>query len=325
MVLHHVKPHGALYVMLHDQDDVAAAVAEAIRDTCPAPLLYWPAPVEMHALPRAARKLGIDVVGEVYFDLAYSDEAHLIVERKKTAKDLADVARRLRRYLAEGVVEAQSGKAIPLSARDDLRPWRRAELGRDREDDPHRAGGRRRRRRGVARAGRRTRGKGQAHDLRRAEIPPARRLLPRGRVRRRGGSLAQLQGARARRRAADGRSPRHHRDHPVVPGAGAALRPLRDRPRGAEAGGGPDPGDGRRRRDAAVAAGRIAALVRRPVVGGAGEALQRQEEHRLRRRVQRHHRRRGDRAPHRHRLLDRLRRLHAGLLLLAAARPDASG
>jgi UPF0271 protein len=116
MVLHHVKPHGALYVMLHDQEQVAVAVAEAIRDTCPAPLLYWPAPVEMHALPRAARKLGIDVVGEVYFDLSYSDEAKLIVERKKTAKDLGDVARRLRRYLSEGVVESTSGRAIPLAA-----------------------------------------------------------------------------------------------------------------------------------------------------------------------------------------------------------------
>ena len=116
MLLHHVKPHGALYVMLHDQEHVAAAVAEAIRDTCPAPLLYWPAPVEMHALPRAARQLGIDVVGEVYFDLAYSDEAKLIVERKKTAKDLDDVARRLRRYLAEGAVESTSGRAIPIEA-----------------------------------------------------------------------------------------------------------------------------------------------------------------------------------------------------------------
>lgn len=116
MVLHHVKPHGALYVMLHDQEEVAGAVAEAIRDTCPVPLLYWPAPVEMHALPRAARKLGIDVVGEVYFDLAYSDEAKLIVERKKTAKDLGEVARRLRRYLSEGVVESISGKAIPIAA-----------------------------------------------------------------------------------------------------------------------------------------------------------------------------------------------------------------
>jgi UPF0271 protein len=116
MTLHHVKPHGALYSMLHDQEEVAAAVAEAIRDTCPSPLLYWPAPIEMHALPRAARKRGIDVIGEVYFDLGYSDEAKLIVERKKTAKDLGGVARRLRRFLAEGVVESVSGKAIPIKA-----------------------------------------------------------------------------------------------------------------------------------------------------------------------------------------------------------------
>jgi UPF0271 protein len=116
MVLHHVKPHGALYMMLHDQEEVAGAVAEAIRDTCPTPILYWPAPVELHALPRAARKLGIDVVGEVYFDLAYSDEAHLLVERKKTAKDLDDVARRVRRYLDDGVVLARSGKEIALDA-----------------------------------------------------------------------------------------------------------------------------------------------------------------------------------------------------------------
>lgn len=116
MVLHHVKPHGALYMMLHDQEDVAAAVAEAIRDTCPSPLLYWPAPVELHALPRAARKLGIDVVGEVYFDLAYSDEAHLVVERKKAAKDLDDIAQRVRRYLDDGVVLARSGKVIALDA-----------------------------------------------------------------------------------------------------------------------------------------------------------------------------------------------------------------
>ena len=116
MALHHVKPHGALYVMLHDQEEVAAAVAEAIRDTCPVPLLYWPAPVEMHALPRAARKLGIDVIGEVYFDLGYSDEAKLVVERKKTAKDLDDVARRVRRFLHEGIIESVNGKALPVEA-----------------------------------------------------------------------------------------------------------------------------------------------------------------------------------------------------------------
>lgn len=116
MELHHVKPHGALYSMLHDQEEVAAAVAEAIRDSCPVPLLYWPAPVEMHALPRAARKLGIEVIGEVYFDLAYTDDAQLIVERKKTAKDLADIRARVEGYLADGTVTSVSGKSIALSA-----------------------------------------------------------------------------------------------------------------------------------------------------------------------------------------------------------------
>lgn len=116
MTLHHVKPHGALYMMLHDDEELAAAVAEAIRDTCPEPLLYWPAPVELHALPRAARKLGIEVVGEVYFDLAYSDQAHLIVERQKSAKDPGDVRRRVLRFLQEGVVEAVSGKPIGFDA-----------------------------------------------------------------------------------------------------------------------------------------------------------------------------------------------------------------
>ena len=230
MTLHHVKPHGALYVMLHDQEEVAAAVAEAIRDTCPAPLLYWPAPVEMHALPRAARKLGIDVVGEVYFDLAYSDEAKLIVERKKTAKDLGDVARRLRRYLAEGVVESTSGKAIPLTA----------ETICVHGDGPNSVEIARTIRTVLAEEGvraeawqrpRRTAGKGQSHDLRRADLPSARRLLPRRRVRRRGGPLAQLQGPRPGRCAEEGQPPGDHRDHPVVPGTRPALRPARDRPR----------------------------------------------------------------------------------------------
>ena len=208
MALHHVKPHGALYVMLHDQEDVAAAVAEAIRDTCPAPLLYWPAPVEMHALPRAARKLGIDVVGEVYFDLAYSDEAHLIVERKKTAE-----GSRRRRTPPPPLPRRGRGRGA-VGQGDPARRRRRSAsmaTGRTRSISPgrpHRARGRRRRRRGLARAGCRTGGRGQAHDLRRAEIPPARRLLPRGRVRRRGRSLAQLQGARARRRAETRRAPR---------------------------------------------------------------------------------------------------------------------
>jgi UPF0271 protein len=117
MKLHHVKPHGALYVMLHDQEEIAAAVASAIVDTCPEPLLYWPAPVELHALPRHARAFGVEVVGEVYFDLGYDDQARLIVERKKALKDLNDVAGRVRRFVERGEVTSVNGKTIPIDAR----------------------------------------------------------------------------------------------------------------------------------------------------------------------------------------------------------------
>jgi 5-oxoprolinase (ATP-hydrolysing) subunit A len=116
MALHHVKPHGALYAMLNVEDDLAEAVARAIIDTCPAPLLYWPAPVELHALPRAAKAAGIKVVGEVYFDLGYTDDARLVVERKKTEKKLDDIAERVRRYVRRGEVVSVNGKPIAIEA-----------------------------------------------------------------------------------------------------------------------------------------------------------------------------------------------------------------
>jgi 5-oxoprolinase (ATP-hydrolysing) subunit A len=116
MRLHHVKPHGALYAMLNVEEDLAEAVARAIVDTCPAPLLYWPAPVELHALPKAAKAAGIKVAGEVYFDLGYTDDARLVVERKKTEKKLDDIAGRVRRYVRDGEVISVNGKPIAIDA-----------------------------------------------------------------------------------------------------------------------------------------------------------------------------------------------------------------
>lgn len=116
MSLHHVKPHGALYAMLTDQHDLAHAVARAIVDSCPLPRLYWPAPVDRHALPMAARAAAVTVVGEVYFDLGYSDDARLLVERKKQAQNLADVAARVRHFIRTGEVVSVNGKPIALEA-----------------------------------------------------------------------------------------------------------------------------------------------------------------------------------------------------------------
>jgi UPF0271 protein len=117
MTLYHVKPHGVLYVMLNEEEDLAEAVAQAICAVCPVPRLYWPAPVAGLALPEAAKRAGIDVVPEVYFDLEYDEHGRLILQRKKSAVDLDAVRGRVREFLRSGQVTTAAGSKITIEAR----------------------------------------------------------------------------------------------------------------------------------------------------------------------------------------------------------------
>jgi UPF0271 protein len=117
MALNHVKPHGALYLMLTEDAALAAAVVRAILAICPEPRLYWPAPVAGSALPELAAKAGIDVVPEVYFDLAYDAAGRLILQRQKVAVDLPDVAARVRQFLRTGEIITAAGTRLRLEAR----------------------------------------------------------------------------------------------------------------------------------------------------------------------------------------------------------------
>jgi UPF0271 protein len=117
MVLNHVKPHGALYLMLNDEADLAEAVARAICAVCPVPRLYWPAPVAGLALPEAARRAGIEVVPEVYFDLEYDDQGRLILQRQKSVIDLAMVRGRVLEFVRTGRVTTVSGAKLAIEAR----------------------------------------------------------------------------------------------------------------------------------------------------------------------------------------------------------------
>jgi 5-oxoprolinase (ATP-hydrolysing) subunit A len=116
LALNHVKPHGALYLMLNEDRELAQSVVRAILDVCPAPKLYWPAPVEGRALPEAARAAGIAVVREVYFDLDYDRDANLVLQREKRLVDLSDLRRRLGSYLASGEIIATTGERLQLAA-----------------------------------------------------------------------------------------------------------------------------------------------------------------------------------------------------------------
>lgn len=116
MRLNHVKPHGALYLMLNEREDLADAVARAVIDVCPEARMYWPAPIEGRAMPEAARAHGIRVVGEVYFDLRYDADRRLVLERKKRPLDLDDLRTRVADYLATGEITAITGERLRIEA-----------------------------------------------------------------------------------------------------------------------------------------------------------------------------------------------------------------
>jgi 5-oxoprolinase (ATP-hydrolysing) subunit A len=115
MRLHHIKPHGAFYSVLRTNEDLAEAVAEAIVKVADQPMLYWPAPLDA-AMPVAARKKGIRVVGEIYPDLQYAADGSLYIQRTKHETDTAFAAAQVKRFVTTGKVEAMDGTLIPLEA-----------------------------------------------------------------------------------------------------------------------------------------------------------------------------------------------------------------
>jgi UPF0271 protein len=117
MALHHVKPHGAMYHMLGEQDDLAASAADAVVAIMPsAPVVYWPAPLGQQSFANEAITRGVRVVGEVYFDLDYSADGRLVLQREKVAIPRETVAERVRRFVEDGCVKAQDGTRVPIEA-----------------------------------------------------------------------------------------------------------------------------------------------------------------------------------------------------------------
>lgn len=115
MQLHHIKPHGAFYSILRTDEALADAVASGIAALSDKPMLYWPAPTDA-ALPTAARKHGIRVVGEMYPDLHYAADGSLVLQRTKHETDVNFAAAQVQRYVESGKVEAVDGTLIELDA-----------------------------------------------------------------------------------------------------------------------------------------------------------------------------------------------------------------
>ena len=111
----YVKPHGALYNAVVHHAAQARAVVDAVRAYDPGlPVLGLPG----SELLRAAEAAGLRAVPEFFVDRGYTPEGTLVPRSQPGAllHDADEVAGRVRRLLAEGVVRAVDGSDVAVRA-----------------------------------------------------------------------------------------------------------------------------------------------------------------------------------------------------------------
>ncbi|WP_457632344.1 LamB/YcsF family protein [Oceanithermus desulfurans] len=115
MALHHVKPHGALYLQMLRNEATAEAVARAVRDYDPElPLVLLPnTPMEA-----AAARVGVRYVREAFPDRAYLSDGRLAPRSMEGAliRDPERAAERAVQMVLEGKVAALDGGEVEVRA-----------------------------------------------------------------------------------------------------------------------------------------------------------------------------------------------------------------
>ena len=113
VVLHFVKPHGALYNDAHHDAVLSRAIIESIRAVDPALAIVCPNSSEMATAARAA---GMPVIREAFADRRYNPDGSLvsrsIAGSLLTVDEAADQAEMLAR---EGAVLARDGSRLPVA------------------------------------------------------------------------------------------------------------------------------------------------------------------------------------------------------------------
>ena len=116
--LHHVKPHGALYLKMLVHEPTAEAVVRAVRDFSPALPLVGLAGPGGELFAGVAERLGMRVVLEAFPDRGYTDDGHLAPRTEPGAlvTDPEEVAARALLMARDGEVKTLSGRRLGLSA-----------------------------------------------------------------------------------------------------------------------------------------------------------------------------------------------------------------
>ncbi len=115
MALHHVKPHGALYLQMVRNHETAVAVASAVKDYDENVPLVLLAGTTMEA---AAKEVGVKYVREAFPDRAYLSDGKLSPRSMKGSliRDPAKAAERAVMMVAEGKIPALDGGEVAVVA-----------------------------------------------------------------------------------------------------------------------------------------------------------------------------------------------------------------
>jgi UPF0271 protein len=116
LTMHHVKPHGALYMMALEDLQLSRAIVEASLEQDERLMIYT---IRGSATDEAARRSGMGTVAEFFADRGYHPDGAVkmfdwtLEEAGGTAED---IGQRVLRLLQQGIVAAMDGTDVPLLA-----------------------------------------------------------------------------------------------------------------------------------------------------------------------------------------------------------------
>jgi UPF0271 protein len=113
--LHHVKAHGALYNMAASDDELADAIARAVKDLGGGVMLYA---LAGSAMIEAAARLGVRAVPEVFADRSYQPDGTLVPRSEPNAliTDESVVVAQALMMVEQGTVCALFGADVTVDA-----------------------------------------------------------------------------------------------------------------------------------------------------------------------------------------------------------------
>lgn len=114
-VVHHVKPHGALYNMAARDRDLAKAIATAVKNFNPQLVLFG---LSNSYLISEAKKLGLQTRSEVFADRTYQDDGSLTPRSQAAAliENEEDAVIQVMQMVQDKRVTTVSGKRLPIVA-----------------------------------------------------------------------------------------------------------------------------------------------------------------------------------------------------------------